>query len=263
MDFGDYPTQTKTIHWKLIILIGGGIVLAGGILIGVFAFTRKGTEPVVQKTAVTSKSTPSTPEVVTATDPCSGAADADVCLIEQTKLKAIADKKSDACESLTDVQRDDCLWSVARVAVDTSICEKMTAKDLASRCADEVTTAKAFAASDASICDKIADVQVKSACTSVASAKDSTCSTKDLDCEFTRVLAAANLASDPRLCKALDPVTEAKCRSQVLVDDPDHDGIDTTQEIVLYGTDPYNPDTDSDGYPDGAEVNSGHDPLKK
>ena len=64
-------------------------------------------------------------------------------------------------------------------------------------------------------------------------------------------------------CRVLDPKRDAECRAQILVNDPDHDGLDSTQELVLYGTDPRNKDTDGDGYLDGEEVNSGHDPLKK
>lgn len=43
--------------------------------------------------------------------------------------------------------------------------------------------------------------------------------------------------------------------------DSDQDGL-TDQEEKLYGTDSKNPDTDGDGYSDGAEVKSGYDPTK-
>jgi hypothetical protein len=43
--------------------------------------------------------------------------------------------------------------------------------------------------------------------------------------------------------------------------DSDQDGL-TDQEEKLYGTDPHNPDTDGDGYMDGAEVKAGYNPLK-
>jgi hypothetical protein len=44
--------------------------------------------------------------------------------------------------------------------------------------------------------------------------------------------------------------------------DSDQDGL-TNEEETAYGTDPYNPDTDGDGYSDGIEIQSGYDPLKK
>lgn len=43
-------------------------------------------------------------------------------------------------------------------------------------------------------------------------------------------------------------------------EDPDHDGLTNTEE-VLWGTDPYNADSDNDSYKDGEEVASGHNPL--
>ncbi len=42
--------------------------------------------------------------------------------------------------------------------------------------------------------------------------------------------------------------------------DPDKDSLTNAQELK-YHTDPLNPDTDNDGYPDGEEVATGYDPL--
>ena len=42
--------------------------------------------------------------------------------------------------------------------------------------------------------------------------------------------------------------------------DADHDGLDWATEVFQLGTDPDNPDTDQDGYPDGEEVAQGTDP---
>jgi hypothetical protein len=43
--------------------------------------------------------------------------------------------------------------------------------------------------------------------------------------------------------------------------DYDNDGLTDWEEINFYKTDPYNPDTDGDGYSDGDEVKNGYNPL--
>jgi hypothetical protein len=45
--------------------------------------------------------------------------------------------------------------------------------------------------------------------------------------------------------------------------DSDHDGLTDDVECMVWHTDPFNPDSDGDGFPDGAEVKSGFDPTKK
>lgn len=43
--------------------------------------------------------------------------------------------------------------------------------------------------------------------------------------------------------------------------DSDLDGLSDGEEVIVYGTDPLDPDTDADGIWDGAEVTNGTDPL--
>ena len=44
-------------------------------------------------------------------------------------------------------------------------------------------------------------------------------------------------------------------------EDSDTDGLSDWDEVNIYGTDPYNPDTDGDGMEDGMEIAKGSDPL--
>lgn len=68
--------------------------------------------------------------------------------------------------------------------------------------------------------------------------------------------------NDLSICdKIQDESVKSSCREEV--SDPDFDGLDYKQEIEVYKTDPNNSDTDGDGYKDGEEVKTGHDPLKK
>lgn len=50
-------------------------------------------------------------------------------------------------------------------------------------------------------------------------------------------------------------------KRQSIFSDADQDGLSDDEERV-FGTDPFNKDTDGDGYGDGVEVESGYDPLK-
>lgn len=267
MDFSDQPTQPKQLPWKLIAIITGGVVLAAGIIGGVFFLVRQNAPrvpPIASTTSVfgTPSSTEST--TVSAEAACDVAEDSEACLVLRTKERAIGEKKSERCDVLTEEDKDDCFWSVARVTEDILICEKMGNKDWTSACVNELNAFKAITASDAALCDKIADEQMKISCKQViASTTVQVCEKIEEDCFFVRVITAANQAKDAEVCRVLDPKRSAECRLRVTVDDPDLDGIDSTQEIVLYGTNPRNPDTDGDGYLDGQEVNAGYDPLKK
>ncbi len=42
--------------------------------------------------------------------------------------------------------------------------------------------------------------------------------------------------------------------------DSDNDGLTDSEEILIYATDPQNPDTDGDGYPDALEIEHGYSP---
>ena len=56
----------------------------------------------------------------------------------------------------------------------------------------------------------------------------------------------------------VSPAFSAKTYSAV---DSDGDGLSDADEVNVYGTDPFDPDTDDDGMPDGWEVFNGLNPL--
>lgn len=54
-------------------------------------------------------------------------------------------------------------------------------------------------------------------------------------------------------------IIEEQIRLQSI--DTDQDGLNDFEELNFYGTSPYIPDTDSDGFPDKQEVDNGQNPL--
>ena len=56
-------------------------------------------------------------------------------------------------------------------------------------------------------------------------------------------------------------IVEAMGPTNLSDGDQDGDGLSDVDELDVYGTDPEDPDSDSDGMEDGAEVNAGLDPL--
>lgn len=54
---------------------------------------------------------------------------------------------------------------------------------------------------------------------------------------------------------------DAQLKAELKTKDTDHDGLTDYAETYLYGTSPYLVDTDSDGYNDSIEIDSGNDPL--
>ncbi len=259
MNFGDDPIQQNPFPKKTLLIIAGGVVLALCLIGAVFFLTRtKEVLPETSSATVFQKPTESF-----TTDPCSVAGDSEACRAAGMKQKAVEEKNADACTALGEGEKEDCFWSVARAAKDALVCERMADKDLAARCAHEQYVSQAVQMSDPALCDKIGETGVRDVCKAVVqSAQGVSCEAASDECVLARVLKTANEQQDADLCKIL-PGAEAPCRAGVLVNDPDRDGLDSTQEIILYGTDPRKADTDADGYPDGEEVRSGYDPLKK
>ena len=89
-----------------------------------------------------------------------------------------------------------------------------------------------------------------------ATAGTKVCLAKAAVCSATAPAPGKELCGD-----TLDSDCDGKADNGCEAQDPDMDGLTTTQEEML-GTDPLNPDTDGDGLNDGKEVNgTGTDPL--
>lgn len=231
MDWQDYPQTEKKIPWKAIGIVAGGIIIAAGILWLVIAKIQPPTSNSEKKQAGLFSGTATT-------DECGASKNKDLCKLQLTKNKAVQTQDAKACASLPDDAKDDCLWGVANAKKDASVCDGLNNKDYAAQCADGVVRDTAIEKKDLGMCDKIKAEDAKQACQQTIQG----------------------------------PITSENCVARgkeiafcdmLKIDDSDFDGLSTADEINIYHTDPRKVDTDGDGYKDGDEVKSGHDPLKK
>lgn len=59
----------------------------------------------------------------------------------------------------------------------------------------------------------------------------------------------------------LDDVREQELGTSVVLTDTDNDDLNDADEVIIWKTDPLNPDTDGDSYKDGEEIRNGYNPL--
>ena len=265
MDFQDYPVQPKTFSWKPALIVGTGVVVAVVIIAGVFFFVRSHPKLLNQiGSAVTAHKTAED----VALDDCKSTPNQQGCKDYVTQTFAASKKDASSCLSLSGSAKDNCIWGVAAAAKDDSLCKQLSKSDQAQMCADRILQQKAVDASDETMCDKLYRDVDKQNCHNalLATVTTENCAARKQDptyCEFLRVADTAIKAQDRDLCNPLKNQYVSACRARVVFDDPDHDGLSSWDEIHIYHTDPRNPDTDGDGFPDGVEVKSGHNPLKK
>lgn len=80
-----------------------------------------------------------------------------------------------------------------------------------------------------------------------------------LTSHYSEIVAAGSTSGNPNPLSALGETQFF--RLQVMAADSDEDGLDWALEVLQYGTDPDESDTDGDGASDGAEVGWGLNPL--
>lgn len=262
MDFHDYPTTEKKIPWKAIGIVAGGIIIAAGIIWLVLAKLQPSASNSEKKQSGLFSGTATT-------DECSTSKNKDLCKLQSTKNKAVQSKDAKVCASLPDDVKDDCLWGVANVKKDARVCDELINKEYAAQCADGVIRDTAIEKKDLVMCDKIKGEDAKQACKETIqgpiTSENCVARGKEIEfCDMLKTADSAGKAQDRAVCDSLKDVDSIQgCKARVLIDDPDFDGLSTSDEINIYHTDPRQVDTDGDGYKDSDEVKSGHDPLKK
>lgn len=211
-----------------------------------------------------------------------------VCRKRLVNTKAREFGSSDMCEVLQNEERASCVYDVIRETLDINDCTPLDGDDH-DVCRDRVIRLSAQDKLDLALCSGIADDNERSTCHRITTdmiVSSGRCIELGVDpdlCEINATIIRAKHNLDPDVCNDLQADNKERCidevRSAVQEDrffsddepeplepdngtlDSDFDGISNNDERTLYGTDPYNPDTDNDGYSDKTEIDSGFNPL--
>jgi hypothetical protein len=254
----DYPTEQKQISWKPVAIIAGGVLVAVFLVIGVVRFISGRNETILQTKQVEDQRA-----VIEQT--CESSVNKEKCVQQQTQKLASQTGNVLFCEGLKDKNFDACAWELGVDNKDVSICESISNDEWKTLCSDSVKYTLAVDAQDVKLCDKIQNENKRSGCHSglePVTAENCVSLGKEKSyCIFLNVVKEANQKQDSRVCDKLTGEEQIElCKDELLlVDDPDFDDLDSTQE-KSYGTDPYKADTDGDGYGDGEEVSAGYNP---
>jgi|GEM_PF-1542784 len=258
MPFSDYPTEQKQISWKPVVIIAGGILIAVFLVIGVVRLISGRNETALQIKQVETQRT-------AIEQACENTKNKETCVQQQTQKLASQTGNVLFCDGLTDKSFDACVWELGVDKKDPTICEAIVNEEWKKLCADSAYYSLAVDAGDAKLCDKIQNENKRLGCHNglePVTAENCASLGKDpSECELLVVVKEANQKQDSRVCDKIANVGQAEyCKEELLlVDDPDFDDLDSSQE-KSYGTDPYKADSDGDGYSDSQEITSGYNP---
>ncbi|MBI2473917.1 hypothetical protein HYV70_05195 [Candidatus Uhrbacteria bacterium] len=269
MDLNDYPTGRRLFAWKPALLIAGGAVfLIVVVFILVRMFFGNASEEFLLQNLETSSSS--------VLDACNNTDNPERCRAGYLSDLAQQEISAQACDLLeTDAQKDNCYWSIAHVSLDSAYCQNISDAASLSRCKDDVTESQAIDQASVLLCEQMIDEHRRERCVYAVSGPITSQNCLERDpglCDDISLFEQATVAVDVVYCREIvDEYLALSCVDAVedllavqMVDegerDSDQDGLTDSQEQT-YGSDPQNPDTDGDGYLDGAEVSSGYNPI--
>ena len=267
MDFNDYAQPKKPLPWKPIALIaGGGVLLVVGIFIVVRLAQDNRQEEVILQNGDA--------QVASRLQGCAGSADPDRCRVALVRNTAQSTGEGDLCDVLaSQEEKDNCYWSVARSTQDVKFCASLSIEEQANRCADDVNESRALSLKDPALCGHILDASRQGRCQDAIAGPLTSENCEQRKPEVCADMGFYELAQASRVLSDCDGIVDESIRlscydavegawvdvQEESSQDTDEDGLTSTQEDQ-YGTDPENPDTDGDGYMDGAEVAEGYNP---
>jgi hypothetical protein len=173
----------------------------------------------------------------------------------------------EGCKGLSGEAYTNCVSLIAFDSGNSAVCTNLSGADKTA-CEDGATLVKAKAGKDYKACDAITDEILRNSCqaalrTQAAAADDCAGYGVPLEyCDTQKAIEAAIASGNPASCDALAEDARGICADLFTSIDADKDGLSLAEEYQI-GTSDQKADTDGDGYTDGEEVISGHDPLKK
>lgn len=257
MEFGDYPTE-RSIPWKPIALGAGGILLV--VILVIILFRVLGSND----TLLVSPKEEATKQADVILDSCQNAENIEGCLEAGKSQAAIVTGDTTYCGDLEGAKWDDCILGAAREYMDLKACTAIQSAGVRTLCEDAVNTDLAKTNNDPSFCSQLSTEEKIVACQRFFQDPVTAENCLELDyetsyCHMLSVAKEAGQKQDHAICDSLPAEDVGACKDLAGIDDADFDGLETAQEAE-YGTDPYNSDTDGDGYGDGVEVQAGYNP---
>jgi hypothetical protein len=210
------------------------------------------------------------------------------CRSQLVNKQAREYKSSEMCEVLEGEERVSCVNVVVRETLDAKDCSILKG-DERSTCKDHVINLAAQDKLELVLCTGIEGQAERELCTSVVTdmiVDSGRCVELGVDpglCKVKDTISRASNATNPDICNDLQGDDKSNCLTEVeasrqdadffiddepvpepeidLTLDSDLDGLTDERERSEYGTDPFNPDTDGDGYDDKTEIEGGFNPL--
>ncbi len=197
---------------------------------------------------------------------CAGDADPEACENTARSDAARATGQASVCSALVGEELVNCVSLIALDAESAAACAQLSGADEV-QCTDNATLLAARKAKNYSMCSSITDAAIRASCQSqllsavVAAGECAKYGVSDDECSFSKRIQSVIAAGKPDGCAQFSGEQAASCADIFVSLDQDKDGLNLFDEAVL-GTSDVNADTDGDGYTDGEEVESKHDPLK-
>lgn len=277
------PEETKKPNlkkWGIIAVSAfGGLI----VIVLIVFLVRNLLEPTLTAKKVVEQT------VTTAEAQCQDARDVAKCLAGVPSNLAQATGDGVYCKGLVNEDRDSCLGLAALTSKDAKICDEISDQAKKTSCQDAMIALSMTSSSGFGVCAGFNDVKTRTECEAgwkLKAMMKGSCESPLTaeECTNGGYLKSAIDTRNPVLCNQLTNADLVlTCRELVgsgdidldgisadeekfrgtsdTNSDSDADGLSDFEEINTYKTDPAAPDTDRDGYNDGAEVKAGYDPL--